>query len=369
MRIKPELRYSPDVTHPTRTRVRPEIVDAFRRQIGGCRSGGSEYTARLMERCVVDLEAGGPLAALLEDWQGHPLLHALCQRVVGAVQGVALEGRAPELARFTPSLGGTPVWPDTGDAFIAVIAREGRALAPRLEQQVQTNEVRRCAGILGGFLRAAKSSGLPLRLLEIGTSAGLNLFWDRYRYRLGSHRRGDPAAALEIDCEWRGPPPDLETVVRVASRKGCDLQPLDLRDPVQLLRIESFLWADQGDRHELLHAAAAALPEDGAPIEKLRAGDFAARELAARKPGVATVFFHSNMWWYIPEAERDALSATLESAGARADSQAPLFWLRSEAPSLEYVEIRLRSWPGGEDRLLARAHHHGRWVEWLDRSA
>ena len=72
--------------------VRPEVVDAFRAQIGGCRKAGSELTARLMERCVAELEAGGPLARLLADWRGEPVLDALPQRVVGAVQGLALDG-------------------------------------------------------------------------------------------------------------------------------------------------------------------------------------------------------------------------------------------------------------------------------------
>ena len=341
----------------------------FRRQVEGCRQAGSELTARLMERCADDLEAGGPLAALLADWTGHPLLDALTQRVLGAVQGVALAGRAPDLARFLPSLGGTPVWPDAGDAFVAVIAREGRALRPRLDEQVQTNEVRRCAALLGGFLRAARVGGLPLRLLEIGSSAGLHLFWDRYRYAFGPHRWGAPGAALEIDTDWRGGPPDLAAPIRVVERRGCDLAPLDLRDPQNLQRIESFLWADQTDRHALLRAAAAALPAEGAPVEKLRAAEFVARELAAPPPGVASVIFHSSMWWYLPRAERAAVTAAIESAGVRASPDAPLFWLRSEPPSLEFAEVRLRAWPGGDDRLLARAHHHARWVEWQDTPA
>jgi hypothetical protein len=349
-----------------RPEVRPELVDVFRRQVEGCRQAGSELTARLMERCARDLEAGGPLAALLEDWTGHPLLDALTQRVVGAVQGVAIAGRAPDLARHLPSLGGAPVWPDAGDAFIAVIAREGRALRPRLDEQVQTNEVRRCAALLGGFLRAARSGGLPLRLLEIGSSGGLHLFWDRYRYRLGPHRWGDPAAALELDTDWRGGPPDLAAPVHVADRRGCDIAPLDLRDPARLQRIESFLWADQTDRHVLLRKAAAALPAEGAPIEKIGAAEFVARELASPRPGTARVLFHSSMWWYLPPSEREAVTGSMESAGARATRDTPLFWLRSEPPNLHYAEVRLRAWPGGEDRLLARAHHHGRWVEWRD---
>jgi len=346
--------------------VRPEIVDAFRAQIGGCRKAGSELTARLMERCVAELEAGGPLARLLEDWQGQPLLDALPQRVVGAVQGLALEGAAPELARYYPSLGGTPQWPDTADAFARALERHAAAIRPRLDTQVQTNEVRRCTALLGGFLAAARhAGGLPLRLLEIGSSAGLNLFWDRYHYVLGPHRWGDPAARVVLDTEWRGAPPDLAAPARVASRRGCDLYPLDVRDPVQLRRIESFLWADQPDRHRLLHAAAAALPPEGAPIERIGAREFLERELSGASAGVATLLFHSHMWWYLPDADRGAIRACVESAGERADARAPLYWLRMEAPSLDHCEVRLRAWPGDGDALLARAHHHGRWVEWL----
>lgn len=344
--------------------VRREILDTFRAQVDGCRKAGSELTARLMERCVAELEAEGPLARLLADWQGQPLLDALPQRVLGAVQGLVLEGRAPELARHYPSLGGTPVWPDAADAFARVIERHAGEIRPRLDAQVQTNEVRRCAALLGGFLAAARRAALPLRLLEIGSSAGLNLFWDRYRYTLGPHRWGDPDAAVLLDAEWSGPPPDLLAPVRVASRQGCDLYPLDVRDPAQLRRIESFLWADQTDRHRLLHAAAAALPAEGAPLERIGACEFLQRELATPARGVATVFFHSNMWWYLSQADREEVTRCVEAAGAAASAEAPLFWLRMEAPKVAYCEVRLRAWPGGEDRFLARTHHHGRWVEW-----
>ena len=247
-----------------------------------------------------------------------------------------------------------------------MIERHAAEIRPRLDTQVQTNEVRRCAALLGGFLAAARSAGLPLRLLEIGSSAGLNLFWDRYRYALGPHRWGDPDCPLLLDAEWRGDPPDLHAPVRVASRQGCDLFPLDVRDPAQLRRIESFLWADQVDRHRLLHAAAASLPPEGAPIERIGACEFLQRELATPTRGVATVLFHSHMWWYLPASDRKEVARCLEAAGADARPDAPLFWLRMEAPGIEYCEVRLRAWPGGEERLLARAHHHGRWVEWLE---
>jgi hypothetical protein len=71
------------------------------------------------------------------------------------------------------------------------------------------------------------------------------------------------------------------------------------------------------------------------------------------------------MWMYVPEAERQRIRALVEAAGARATAAAPLAWLRMEGVGYEHCEIRLRSWPGGEDALLGRCHYHGNWVEWL----
>jgi hypothetical protein len=345
------------------TLVRPEILDCFRKQVPACRESGSEFTARIFERCAEDIEAGGPVARWVADFEGQPVLDALPQRVLGAVQFLALGGEAPEFMRFHP-FGGEPRFPEAADAFVAVVEQNLERLRPELSRQVQTNEVRRAAGLLGGFLTVAQETGLPLRVLEIGSSAGLLLFWDHHRYALGPHRWGDPKARLELTTDWSGPPPPLGARVQVTSRQGCDLDPLDATDPAELRRIQSFYWADQVDRQRLLLKAAAALPGP-APVERIRAGEFVARETAERREGVATVLFHSSMWWYVPRAEQAEITEAMERAGARANADAPLAWLRAEPPDLSRAELRLRTWPDGDDRLLARVAHHGQWVEWL----
>jgi hypothetical protein len=71
------------------------------------------------------------------------------------------------------------------------------------------------------------------------------------------------------------------------------------------------------------------------------------------------------MWWYLPADERDAVTTEVESAGSQASAEAPLAWLRMEGSRPEYAKVSLRTWPGGEDRELARAQWHGRWVQWL----
>src|SRR6267142_460762 len=71
------------------------------------------------------------------------------------------------------------------------------------EQDVQTNEVQRSWALLPGFLSIA--DGRPFDLLELGPSAGLNLMWDRYRYRYKTGEWG--SGALELAGDDRIPPP------------------------------------------------------------------------------------------------------------------------------------------------------------------
>jgi hypothetical protein len=286
-------------------------------------------------------------------------------RLLGAVHVEVLAGRAPELATHYPSAGGAADGAAAWPAFIALVEERGDVLRRRLATQVQTNEVRRCAALLGGFLTIARESGLPLRVLEMGSSAGLNLLWDRYRYELGPHRWGDPAAKLCLQADWEGPPPPLDAPLRVTSREGCDLAPLDLTDPEQRLRLEGFVWPDQPERLAMLRAAIAVARAEPPRVIRARARDWVAAALGTPRPCCVTVLFQSVMWWYLPADERDAVTTEVESAGSQASAEAPLAWLRMEGSRPEYAKVSLRTWPGGEDRELARAQWHGRWVQWL----
>jgi hypothetical protein len=342
-----------------------EIERAFRRQGRFCGEMGSPLYADWLARCADDYAAGGRVARLVEGWQGHPVLDNLPLRLLGAAHFLALAGDAPELAAFLPSAGGRfepePAW----RALARLFDRSGERIRGHLAEQIQTNEVRRSCALLGGFLALAREGGLPLALREIGASAGLNLCFDRYRYALGAARWGPAEAEVALDCEWRGAAPDLSGALRVASRAGCDVAPIDLADRAARLRLESFFWPDQTDRLARLRAACDAALAASVRVERMRAGDWLARELAAPIPGATLVLFHSVMWTYVPAEERDRIGALLDEAGARATRTAPLGWLRMEGVTLEHAEIRLRTWPGGEDRLLGRCQFHGAWVEWL----
>jgi hypothetical protein len=337
--------------------------EAFEFQARACGGLGSALYAGLLERCCADLERGSAVRGLVEGWSGDPFAGFLPLRVLAGVHRRVLEGREPELARYYPTAGGTSRFPDVADAFLEVLSREREALRPALAHVPQTNEVNRCAGLLGGFLEVARRTGRPLRLLEIGASAGLNLRWDRYRYALGSQRFGDPGASVEIRVEWRGQALEPAAVPAVERRLGCDAAPIDPLDPEQRARLASFLWADQPERLERQGRAVEVARAVPAALEAGRAGEWLPARLAEPVRGVARVVYHSAVWAYLPAAERERVRECLAEAGRSATADAPLAWLRLEEGKL-LPELQLTLWPGGDERRLARAHPHCTWVEW-----
>src|SRR5690606_1800740 len=128
-------------------------------------------------------------------------------------------------------------------------------VAERLTAGVQTNEVGRSAALAGGFAEVQARTGLPLRVLELGASAGLNLRFDRYAYDTGHVVAGDPTSPVRFERVWEGSPPPLPARFEVAERRGCDRDPIDPTSDEGRLTLRSYVWADQLDRLARLDAA------------------------------------------------------------------------------------------------------------------
>jgi len=342
------------------------VLEAFQLQALLSPQLGSPLYGQLLEHATADLQHGGVIAEVVDGWCGHPVADALPLRLLGAVHYLVLDGAAPQLARYYPSAAGTPRWPQTWEAFLEVVRAHRHFIRARLVRQLQTNEVNRSAALLGGFLHIAAHTGLPLRLFEIGSSAGLNLLWDRYRYAAGAHCWGNPTSPVLIQSQWHGAPKALAAAVRVDGRVGCDLHPMDLRNAEQVRTLESFVWPDQGERFTQLRAAIALARTDPPRVSRQTASAWLHDQLGAAPRDVATVVFHSIMWWYLGEAEREAVTRVIAARGARASRTSPLAWLQLEVRSGEQADLAVRIWPGGEEQVLARSHPHGGEIWWAE---
>jgi hypothetical protein len=339
----------------------------FRDQADYCLQAGSPLNAAILSGAADDLAAGGPASSLLAPLADDRPGTVPALRLTAALHRLVLERRAPALAVHYPSVGGTvgDVWPVARE----VIVEQADVLHELLRRPVQTNEVGRSSVLLGGLLVLTAHLGLPVRLLELGASAGLNLVPDRYAHEVQRDVvLGDPASPVRLPRPWRGPFPPYDAPLEIVERAGCDPAPLDPTDADDRLTLTSCVWADQVERFERLRWALQVAFAAPVPVEALSASAFLERELAEPRVGVTTVAWQSVVRQYMTREEKDRVDALLPEAGSRATATAPLVHLAMEPERLGGRSVRFEltatTWPGGRRRLLAHCEGHGPPVRW-----
>ncbi|MFO1207954.1 MAG: DUF2332 family protein [Amaricoccus sp.] len=341
------------------------VREVFREQARSCARMGSPFTGRVCALVADRMRAGGVVADRILGWPGDASYQGatVALRLAGGLHGLVLEGAEPALVAVYPphEADDAALWA----AISAALADHAGYLLARLDRPPQTNEPQRSAALCPGFLTVAElTGGLPLVTSELGASAGLNLSWDRFGYRFGDATWGDPGSPLQLEPDWRGPPPPLGPL-GVAARASCDLTPLDATTDAGRLRLLSYVWPDQAARMERIAAAIGIARAAGITVEAADAAGWLERRLAEPHPGHVHVVYHSIIWTYLPPETQARIEASLTDAGARARPGAPLAWLRLEGGDAgNGAEISLTLWPGGETRVLGRASHHGTWVDW-----
>lgn len=282
------------------------LVERFRAQAAGCRSYGSVLTGALLEGAAADLEQGGVVADLMGPHAQDPSGSVPALRFAGSLHRLVLQGCAPALAAHYPSVGGTApvehVWPAAREA-VGEHLDELRVLVRRT---VQTNEVGRSAVLLG-VLQLVTG---PVRLLEVGASAGLNLRCDRFAYEVGDEVLGDPGSPVRLAQPWEGSPPPYRGT-QVVARRGCDPNPLDPTTEEGRLTLTSYVWPDQLARLSRLRAALDVARQVPVEVERAGALEFLQRELDCGTD-LTTVVWHSVVWQYLHPDERAAVDALLE---------------------------------------------------------
>ncbi|CAN5632699.1 DUF2332 domain-containing protein [soil metagenome] len=321
--------------------------------------------AELLARAADDIEAGGPTAEVLVDHADAPGPSAVALRLAGSVHRLVLERRAGPLATCYPSVGGT--WePEAGwTAFRALLADEPDAVREWLDRPPQTNEVGRSAALMAGLL--ALGDALPVRLFEIGSSGGLNLLADRFRYESHDEMLHGPGSPVLLEQAWSGPGPWSRPWPRVVERVGSDVMPIDVRTTEGRLALTAYVWPDQTHRHERLRGALALAQQAELDVRRQGAAGFV--DDLALADGHVTVLWHSVMWQYLDGAEQEHVRARIDALGASASAQAPFVHLcleptrRTPGSDHEFWLV-LESWPGGERRFLARSPGHGVPTQW-----
>ncbi len=326
---------------------------------------GCVGTARVVRAFAALVDGDTQCGARMRDWPAPLLEDAVPLRLAGGLHYLHLTG---EDSRLLPLYSGRVSDQAEADAIVHTVVSDHDAfLLDWFSVPPQTNEAGRSACIMACLLWLSERIGSRFELNEIGASAGINTMMDRFSFDLGGVRVGKTGSSIDIEPDWRGPPPPEGNVEIVASR-GCDATPIDLLDAEQALRLKSYCWPDAPQRGQRIDAAIVMASERAPELDSADAGDWVSQRLVEpQASGVTRVIWHSIVWQYLPAETRARLEREIEQAGARATIEQPLAWVRFETNRETFRhEIDVRYWPGGDGgTLLGHAHAHGTWIAWF----
>jgi hypothetical protein len=221
----------------------------------------------------------------------------------------------------------------------------------------QTNESRRCVALLPMVMMAPFDR---FHLIDVGTSAGLNLGLDRYRYRFGQLEWG-PASPLLLSTESRGAPPRLHPI-SVLDRIGLDLNPIDPADQDARIWLDALIWPEHVERRARLRAALDVVAET--EIEMVTGDALATlpEVLAGLSEAEAAIVVNSFTLIQFSFEQRDQLEAIADAAR----SQRPVFRVSMEALDKNDDWARLVIDDGSGPKQVGEAHPHGEWIDLID---
>lgn len=332
---------------------------------------GKSFIAAIMESLARVLPDAPQMRQCIERWPGDIAGAGVIFRLNAGLHALARSGRHGALQRlYRSATADTRPAPGSLDLMLAdVLAHHSGELMEWMAGPTQTNEVARVAGFVAALLELNAASPLPCELLELGSSAGLNLNLARYGCVMGRTFSGDVHNSVQIAPRWHGssPPPGPLVIERAA---GVDLSPLDPLDDTDCERLHAYIWAGERARSVRLRAAIAVARSHPPQVATGLASRWLATQLARpQRQGTRRVVVHSMVVQYMPEVERAAVDAAITFAAQAATPSRPLARIGMEwSANRSAVELRVTQWDGssasGRTVVAAHCHPYAEWFEW-----
>lgn len=337
--------------------VKPNLSSKFK-TFGQFECRGSSYLYEFLSNKIADDEELLVLASEARDGQPVPNLF------FGTIHYLLLKGKEHELKKFYPSLVEDPGNPhEAFQSFKDFCRLNSLEIKEILKTKiVQTNEVRRCAYLFPVFAYIFQQAQKPLDLIEIGTSAGLQLLWDKYSYSYGTGKTyGNSNADVHLTSEIRGSnvPVFPEEMPPVASRTGVDLHINDLNNQEDFLWLNSLIWPEHLERRTLFEQAAKCVKEN--PV-RLIEGD-GVKLLPALIEGIpeehSICVFHTHVANQMPAEGKEKLLAAIKACGQNRD----IFHIYN---NIQDRNLHLDYYLGSNEfkKMVGQTEGHGKWFTW-----
>lgn len=343
----------------------PDPRQDLLRQAGVANALGSPFVSEVLTAAFRQLGRARLLDATIAVWPLDPAASAMALRLNAGLHALARRGTFADLSALYAGKH------FEFDRAIGEALEHGEpTLLVWMSHPTQTNEVRRSSAFMAALCLLTQEFAMPVELLEVGASAGLNLLVDRYAHRLGDTLCGDTASPLLLSPQWHGvSPPQAD--VRIAGARGADLRPLSVDDPHTRERLMSYIWPGDDVRADCLRHAIGIARDCIPQVDRCSAAPWLAEQLQVSQPaGTMRVIQHSMVMQYLPDDELEAAISAIREAGRQATPQRPLVrmgleWDR-ERRAVNFCMTRWAGRPDDGDRnILAQCHPYGAAIEWF----
>lgn len=330
----------------------------FRFAVDECKGASELYEFLSLQ--IADDEEILQLSSYTQSGQPVPNL------LFGAVHYLLLQGKEHELKEYYPSVVYNPR--NVKNSFVSFkdfCLKNNEQIIKILQTKlVQTNEVRRCAYLYPAFCYIYEKVKKPLSLIEIGTSAGLQLFWDKYSYSYKTKKEkvyGAPHSTVRITSEVKAD--ELPLLFRnappVSTRIGIDLHIIDVTNAEDYLWLKALIWPEHKQRRKLFRDAAHYIKENTLELIEGDGISLLPRIVNNIQDDSVTCIFHTHVANQIPQEAKKQLMDTINKIGRTRD----VFHLYN---NMFDGKLHLDYFIDGKEtnKTIGKTDGHGRWFEW-----
>lgn len=234
---------------------------------------------------------------------------------------------------------------------------------------VQTNVISRCSYLMPILSQIINIENLPTTLIDIGSSSGLNLNFDKYEYHYNNRKvYGNSLVKIESKI-LKGEIPKINNITVPLTKIGIDQNIIDYNNSEEILWLKSLIWPDNLNRFYNLEEA---LKEKELKkitfIKSSYIDDFKKIILNTNKNHNLIIYTTHVLYQFTDDLLRDFFNM-LSYIGKIRD----FYYLSAEGTKLfkekynsNSIVIELSKFKNGErvTKFIAETNGHGNWIKW-----
>lgn len=325
--------------------------------------GNSEHYYKLSIQIANDAEL---LNIAANTRQGQPIPNIF----FAAIHYLLLLNQDKELARYYPSIQRNHFAEIPFYIFKDFCIENDNEIKKIISTRiVQTNVINRCTYLMPIFSKIIAEENKPTTIIDIGTSAGLTLNFDKYEYWYNDQKVFGKSKVIAKSKIIESTIPNIYNILQPILKIGIDQNVINPSDKDEILWLKALVWTDQLERFVAIEEALKL--DELKNIKFIKADtvlDFE-REILKADRNQNLIVYATHVLYQFTQDQKDDFYAMLERVAQLRD----FYFL-----SVEGIQILLERYNSKETvielttyknrqktlKFVAETNGHGNWIKW-----